>query len=130
MVLLADSLQRQIRNAYNGHAVPTSPSNLEPVLPQNPFPTPEITEQPPLYTACCSDKSTLPSFVDERVPSLPTIPPATQIQHTVMLVPLKRPTLGQTPTTGLNPSLSSRFTGSRYAVFPTPLLLCSIFLPR
>ena len=89
---------------------PTYPLNLEPVLPHNPSPTPEITERPPVYTASRSDKSTPPSSVDDRVPSLPTTPPAAQLQHTVTFVPLKSPPLGQTTTTGLNPSSSSRFT--------------------
>jgi len=65
-----------------------------------------LTERPPLYTASrSSNKSTLPSpcSVDDRVPSLPTTPPAEQLQHT----PLKSPPLEQ--TTALNPS-SSRFT--------------------
>ena len=55
-----------------------------------------------MYTASRSNKSTPPSSVDERVPSLPTTPPAAQYQHT-----LKSPPLGH--TTALNPS-SSRFT--------------------
>ena len=89
---------------------PTYPLNLEPVLLHDPSPTPEITERPPVYTASRSDKSTPPSSVDDRVPSLPTTPPAAQLQHTVTFVPLKSPPLGQTTTTGLNPSSSSRFT--------------------
>ena len=48
--------------------------------------------------------------MDERVASLPTAPPAAQLQHTVMFVPLESSPLGQTTTTGLNPSSSSRFT--------------------
>jgi hypothetical protein len=44
------------------------------------------------------------------LPSLPTTPPAAQLQHTVTFVPLKTPPLGHTTTTGLNPSSSSRFT--------------------
>lgn len=55
-----------------------------------------------MYTAFRSNKSTPASSVDERVPSLPTTPPAAQLQHT-----LKTPPLGH--TTALNPS-SNRFT--------------------
>ena len=40
---------------------PTYPPNLAPVLLHNPFPTPETTEQPPLYPASRSDKS-MPPF--------------------------------------------------------------------
>ena len=63
-----------------------------------------------MYTASHSDKSTPPSSVDERVPSPPITPPAAQLRHTVAFVLLKSPPLGQTTTTGLNPSSSSRFT--------------------
>ena len=84
--------------------------NLESVLLHDPSPTPEITERPHVYTASSSDKSTPSSSVDERVASLPTAPPAAQLQHTVMFVPLESSPLGQTTTTGLNPSSSSRFT--------------------
>ena len=47
--------------------------------------------------------------MDEKIPSLPTTPPAAQLQHIVTFVPLKTPRW-HTTTTGLNPSSSPRFT--------------------
>ena len=104
--------------AYH-HSLPTYPANLEAVPLRNPSPTPEIMERPPVYTASRSDKSTPLSSVYGRVPSLPTTPPAVQPQHTVTFVPLKNTPLGQTTTTRLNLSSSSRFTLS------IPLLGCA-----
>ena len=92
---------------------PTYPLNLEAAVKRDPraqSPTPNVvlTEGLPVYTASrSSNKSTLPSpcSVDDRVPSLPSKPPAAQLQH-----------LEQ--TRALNPS-SSRFTLS------IPLLGCT-----
>ncbi|KIM37712.1 hypothetical protein M413DRAFT_448237 [Hebeloma cylindrosporum] len=73
------------------------PSTPPPTYPLNIDPDPDLTERPPIYTA---SRSTPPSSLDERVPSLPPTPVKSTFTPPT-------PPLGQ--TTALNPS-SSRFT--------------------